>query len=216
LNVKLTTLPASRYVGVNRFDPIRFYDIPVLGRLYKRRVELCLSLCRGGERVLEVGFGSGVSFFNLAAMYGEVHGLDLTADTAAVAAMFAREGTELSLRNGDVLDMPYPDETFDTVLLISILEHLKPEALAAAFTEIRRVLKPGGQAVYGVPMDSLPMRLAFRALGFHIGEHHFSTARDVRLAAERLLKPVTVTDMHSPLRFLGPVYQTGHFTREAS
>lgn len=215
MNVKLKTLPASRYVGVNRFDPIRFYDIPVLGRMYKRRVELCLSLCRGGERVLEVGFGSGVSFFNLAAMYREVHGLDLTADTAAVAAMFAGEGIEVALRNGDVMDMPYPDGTFDTVLLISILEHLKPQTLGAAFTEIRRILKPAGQAVYGVPMDSLPMRLAFRAMGINIGEHHFSTARDVRLAAERILKPVAVADMLSPLPWLGPVYQTGHFTREA-
>ena len=59
---KLKLLPLSEYIGVNKNDPIRFYNLPVIGELYKKRVELCLSKCLGGENVLEVGFGSGVSF----------------------------------------------------------------------------------------------------------------------------------------------------------
>jgi len=39
------------------------------------------------------------------------------------------------------LKMPYADNYFDTVLLVSILEHLKPLELAQAFVEVNRVLK---------------------------------------------------------------------------
>src|SRR4030042_2559668 len=76
---KLKLLPYSEYAGVNRDDPLRFYFWPIIGRLYRRRVELCLGECAGGHRVLEVGFGSGGAFPNLSASYKEIYGLDLSA-----------------------------------------------------------------------------------------------------------------------------------------
>src|SRR5262249_40303023 len=76
----LQMLPKSAdYASANDNDPLRFYYWRVLGKLYRRRVELCLELLPGGERVLEVGFGSGVSFLNLSGLYREIYGLDLEA-----------------------------------------------------------------------------------------------------------------------------------------
>src|SRR4051812_16974878 len=124
---ELKLLPRGEYVGVNNEDPIRFYYWPVFGRLYRRRVEMCLDECRGGQRILEVGLGSGATIMNLKEKYQEIHGLDLTADVAKVRDVFKPHGVNTDLRNGSVLGMPYADDTFDTVLLISILEHLKPE-----------------------------------------------------------------------------------------
>ena len=46
--MSLKLLPVSSYVGVNRDDPIRFYAVPGLGRLYRRRVEMCLDELTGG------------------------------------------------------------------------------------------------------------------------------------------------------------------------
>ena len=66
-NPRLRMLPQSEYVAGDDDDPLRFYDWPLIGRLYRRRVELCLAECRGGERVLEVGFGAGVTFTRLVA-----------------------------------------------------------------------------------------------------------------------------------------------------
>ena len=180
---KLKLLPYRQYVGVNREDPIRFYHWPVIGPMYRRRIELCLAECRSGQRVLEVGFGSGVTFPNLHDLYPEIYGLDLTASVAEVKAMFAALQIETDLRNGDVLQMPFADDFFDTVLLISILEHLKPDRQIAAFQEIRRVLKPGGQVVYGVPIERSLMVFMFRLLGTNIREQHFSTEQDVLQAA---------------------------------
>ncbi len=209
----LKLLPAGRYVGVTRDDPIRFYHWPVLGAMYRRRVELCLAELRGGERILEVGFGSGVTFLNLRERYKEIHGLDLTASVEAVSAMFRSLGLETYLRNGNVLDMPYADEFFDAVLLISVLEHLKPERLVPAFREVRRVLKPGGQVVYGVPVERRFMTMMFRLLGYEIHEHHFSTEKDVSAAAGEALEKVHIVQMKNFLSLYSPVYEVGHFVK---
>lgn len=89
---KLKLLPAGQYRGVNEKDPIRYYYWPVFGTLYRRRVELALAECRGGDRILEIGFGTGLTFLNLAEMYREIHGLDLTADVPQGRASSMRLG----------------------------------------------------------------------------------------------------------------------------
>jgi len=209
----LRTLPIEKYEGVNRDDPIRFYRWPVLGAMYRRRVELCLAELQGGDRVLDIGFGSGITFLNLHDAYREIYGLDLTAAVEAVKAVFASVQIEVYLQNGSVLDMPYADSFFDAVLLVSILEHLKPEQLRPAFQEIRRVLKPGGQAVYGVPVERPLMALAFRLLGYDIRKYHFSTEKDVSAAAGSVLEQVKLVQMRSTPPVFGPVYEVGHLVK---
>ena len=208
----LKMLPIRQYAGVNRDDPIRFYHWPVIGRLYRRRIEMCLAECHGGARVLEVGFGSGVTFLNLHDLYAEIYGLDLTASIEEVSHTFAMLGIATHLQNGDVLHMPYADQFFDTVLLISILEHLKPDRLAPAFQEIKRVLKDGGQVIYGVPVERPLMVFMFRLLGTDIRAHHFSTEHDVSVAAHAVLAPVRITPLRS---LVGQVYDVGHFVKQA-
>lgn len=205
--------PRGSYRGVDRDDPLRFYYVPILGKMYRRRVELCLGECTGGDDVLEVGFGSGLTFLNLARMYRRIHGLDLTSSVDEVGALIRRHGIEADLVNGNVLEIPWDDESFDSVLLISILEHLRPEDLPRAFREIRRVLRPGGQVVYGVPRERPLMELAFRLLGYDIRRHHFSTEIDVRGAADELLQRVRLVAMRAIPSFFGTVYEVGHFRK---
>lgn len=213
---KLKLLPFRNYAGVKQDDPLRFYYWPVIGAMYRRRVELCLAECRGGQRILEIGFGSGVTFLNLYEQYKEIHGLDLNASAETVMTMFKAMNIETYLQNGDVLCMPYPDNFFDTVLLISILEHLKPEKLSDAFREIRRVLKPEGQAIYGVPVERKLMEAMFYLLGYRIRDHHFSTEKDVADVASRVLHKVRQIQMQSIPSLFGPVYETGHFVKYKS
>lgn len=207
---KLKLLPYNQYKGVNADDPIRYYFWPIFGPMYRRRVEMCLGECRGGQRVLEVGFGTGLAFLNLAEMYDEIYGIDLTASIPEVQSVFEPLGIRADLRQGSVLAMPYADETFDTVLLISILEHLKPHDLEQAFHEIWRVLKPGGQVVYGAPVGRPFMVFMFRLLGHDIRREHFSTEKDIAAAGERVFKKVRVIEMQS---LAGPVYNVGHFVK---
>ena len=210
---KLRLLPADQYKGVNQYDPIKYYYWPIFGRMYRRRVELALSECTGGERVLEVGFGTGLAFPNLHDTYKEIHGIDLTADIEAVKSVFMPMGIPLFLEKGDVLKMPYEDNFFDTVLLISILEHLKPMELEQAFAEIRRVLRPGGQMVYGTPVEKPFMVFMFRMLGHNIRDEHFSTEKEIAAAAYKVFSKGKVIPMKSIPPIAGAVYTVGNFIK---
>jgi ubiquinone/menaquinone biosynthesis C-methylase UbiE len=212
-NPKLKLLPSSEYIGVNRDDPIRFYSLPVFGGLYRRRVECCLAELSGGGRILEIGYGSGVTFLNLSEMYQEVHGLDLTADAESIQTFYQQRGVNTHLRKGSILEMPYLEDFFDSVLLISILEHLQPGDQARAFGEIARVMKPGGQVVFGIPCERPLMRAAFYLLGYDIRQHHFSTEADAANAARSVLHEVSITGMPGPLGLFGNVYEIGHFRK---
>ena len=160
-------------IRVSERDPIRFYSWPVVGSLYRRRMERCLEYLNHGDSVLEIGFGSGVALPYLTWKFSRVFGIDPESEIDAV------ENKRVHLRNGTVLNLPYVDDSFDAVLAISVLEHLKPYELDTACREIRRVLKPAGQFVYGVPIERKLMVFAFRLLGCKIREHHFSTEQDV-------------------------------------
>jgi ubiquinone/menaquinone biosynthesis C-methylase UbiE len=210
----LKLLPYRQYRGVRREYSVVFYYLPVFGRMYRRRVELCLAECKGGDSVLEVGFGSGLTFLNLNDLYKQIYGLDLSCDVAEVKQVFAPLGIRPDLRNGNVLEMPYPDNQFDTVLLISILEHLQPAELDRALSEIKRVLKPGGQIVYGVPVERPFMVAMFALLGYNIRKYHFSTEKDVAAAAAKHFKQVRVTPMKSTPAMFGNVYEIGHFVKQ--
>lgn len=209
----LIMLPVEEYVGVDRDDPIRQYQKPVFGKLYRRRVEMCLEQCSGGNRVLEVGYGTGVSFFNLAKKYREIHGVDLKANADKIASLFESKGLKVSLRQGSLLDLPYQDDFFDTVLLISILEHIHPQQLEKAFEEIRRVLRPGGQVVYGVPIESSFTRIGFLILGYDIRKHHFSTEKQILAAAKGKFSQKQIQNLFFPL-IRQKLYEVGHFIKD--
>jgi len=210
---KLKLLPADKYKGVNQYDPIKYYYWPVFGPMYRRRVELALGECTGGQRVLEVGFGTGLAFPNLHDLYTEIHGIDLTADIHAVRSVFDPIGIPLFLEKGNVENMPYQDNFFDTVLLVSILEHLKADELKQAFVEVRRVLKPGGQMVYGTPVEKPMMVFMFRVLGHDIREEHFSTEKEIAEAARNAFSTGHVIQMKSTPPIAGAVYEIGNFIK---
>lgn len=208
---RLELLPLRQYRGVNSADPLRFYYWPILGSLYRRRVEMCLASCQGGRRILEVGYGSGLSFLNLSRQYQEIHGLDLTVRAHEVAAVFRPHGINPFLLQGSVLSLPYENDSFDTVLLISILEHLRPSQQRPAMMEIERVLKPGGDVVIGIPIERGLMRTAFRLMGVDIRQHHFSTEVEVLSAARQLLGEGQVQSLSAP--GLGDLYRVGRFVK---
>lgn len=49
------------------------------------------------------------------------------------------------------VSLPVPEESFDTVFLIETIEHVLPSEVKAVFSQIRRVIRPGGRCVITVP-----------------------------------------------------------------
>lgn len=101
-----------------------------------------------GDRVLDLGSGAGNDCFIAASMVGEkgfVTGIDFTEEMVEKAEK-NRQQTGLSnikFIKGDIEDMPLPDHQFDVVISNCVL-NLVPDK-KKAFSEIFRVLKPGGQ-----------------------------------------------------------------------
>ncbi|MFZ5448421.1 MAG: arsenite methyltransferase [Thermodesulfobacteriota bacterium] len=101
-----------------------------------------------GETVLDLGSGAGIDVFlaaNKVGKQGRVIGVDLTADMVARGQQLAREYgyDNVEFRQGDIEHLPVTAKTVDVVISNCVI-NLTPDKLAS-FTEIHRVLKPGGR-----------------------------------------------------------------------
>jgi ubiquinone/menaquinone biosynthesis C-methylase UbiE len=92
---------------------------------------------------LEVAIGTGLNL-PLYASDVRLTGLDLSGGMLQIARDRARElGREVDLREGDAHELPFPDESFDSVVCTFSLCNI-PD-VDRALAEMKRVLKPGGR-----------------------------------------------------------------------
>ena len=78
---------------------------------------IALTQPQPGERVLDVGTGSGGLALLAARAGADVTGIDIAADGIARAAERAREeGVDVTFDVGDAQSLPYPDASFDVVV----------------------------------------------------------------------------------------------------
>lgn len=96
-----------------------------------------------GCKVLDVGCGGGFSCEFMAARGAKVFGIDQSQSCIAIAkAHAAASGFEIDYQHGFAESLLYPDNYFDVVLCVDVLEHVAD--LKQTISEIYRVLKPGG------------------------------------------------------------------------
>jgi len=179
----------------NKDDPVAYYYKLLTGWLYRKRLEIGMALL-GNEhrhRILEIGYGSGVLLPILAASCDELYGVDVHKNTPAVGAMLAVEGVQANLAVGNVLHLDYPQGMFDAVISLSVLEHLMPGDLTRALKEVRRVLRPGGVAVFGFPVRNVVTNAFYRLVGFNPMKLHPSAHREIVEAVQVSFKRIHVT-----------------------
>ncbi|MEV0325274.1 demethylmenaquinone methyltransferase [Micromonospora echinospora] len=125
-------------------------------RGWRRATRAALAL-EPGERVLDVGAGTGVSTEELARSGAYAVGADLSLGMLAAGR---RVRPEVPLLAGDALRLPFADATFDAVTISFALRNVsEPDA---ALRELARVTRPGGRLV--VCEFSTPTNLAFRTV----------------------------------------------------
>lgn len=111
---------------------------------------------REGQTLLDMGCGSGPFALFLAHHFSlRVEVLDV--DPKCIA--WQKRGAEkiglsapsFSATQGDSRSLPHPDGTFDVVLNLGSIEHIRDDGDAVAVREMARVLRPGGRAIVTVP-----------------------------------------------------------------
>jgi ubiquinone/menaquinone biosynthesis C-methylase UbiE len=162
---------------VGREDPLRYYYLPIVGHIFRARLEQALSLLSPPySSILELGYGSGILLPALAARGKEIHGADRDADPDEVAHAISRYSVNAQLTRQDARVLGYPDGRFDLVVAISLMEHIRD--VDTVLKEVSRVLKPGGEFLVGMPQSNILMSFLYRLIGWreastiHVTDYH--------------------------------------------
>ena len=94
-----------------------------------------------GERVLEIGCGTGCDLLQFAMHGAQAVGVDITSEHLRLAIQ--RVGQMAEVQQAEAVDLPFPDQSFDYVYSHGVLHHI--EEPRRVVEEIFRVLRPGGR-----------------------------------------------------------------------
>lgn len=134
----------SNNKAYRRYAPI--YDAVFGPILHQGRKRIVQGMdCQPGERILEVGVGTGLSL-PLYPRSVDVTGIDVSADMLKRARERVRRrglANVEAIREMDALNMDFPDARFDRTVVMYVVSCVAD--VRRLIDEIRRVTKPGGE-----------------------------------------------------------------------
>ena len=102
------------------------------------------------DRMVEIGYGSGIFLPELARRCKELHGVDVHEHGGEVAQILAKRNVKAMLHQADAgTEIPLESGFADCVVAVSSLEFIPN--LGRACREVRRILKPGGMFIVVTP-----------------------------------------------------------------
>jgi ubiquinone/menaquinone biosynthesis C-methylase UbiE len=175
----MTSYDSRRYALVNRWDSSHLDKVDrLLGSL-------------AGMQVLEVGCGVGHLTRRLAERGVDVVGIDANPQASEIS------GSE-RVRTMQAEDLDFDDRSFDVIISVHALEHIP--ALEAALTEMARVLRPGGRALFIYPAEpimglyAIPTSIILHGTPFRAREVHCQKLWPARLRS--MTEPLGWSETH--------------------
>ncbi|HOP46426.1 MAG TPA: class I SAM-dependent methyltransferase [Desulfobacteraceae bacterium] len=147
----------------------------VLHLMHLKSYETASEICMGKD-VLDWGCNVGYGMEILAKNAASVSGLDLS-ERAVIAARKRLGDKATQIHCYDGIRCAFANQSFDVVTSFQVLEHISD--YDTYFNEIRRVLKPGGLAVFATPNALLRLEPGMKPWNeFHIHEFAPSELRE--------------------------------------
>ncbi|MDG4798172.1 class I SAM-dependent methyltransferase [Micromonospora sp. WMMD1082] len=136
------------------YDPLT--RLAGVGRLHEQLLDR--ADLRRGQRLLEIGCGTGNLLQALGRRHPDIDALGIDPDPAALRRArrkAARRRLPIRYERAYAGELPLPDDSLDRVLSAYMLHHLDDDERTRALREVRRVLRPGGQ-LHVLDVDGTP------------------------------------------------------------
>lgn len=123
---------------------------------YFRKVELLTSETLGSDQIikaLEIGCGPGYSTQKISKILPKTVELEASEYVEALVGVAKKNNPGIKIWQEDIYQLKSKDNYYDLVYLLEVIEHLDHPKVA--LSEIKRVLRPGGYLIVGVPREPL-------------------------------------------------------------
>jgi len=146
----------SYIVDPRKFDHLGLYRSGIrrfISSFRLKSIERAVALQPKIQNVLDAGCGHGYTLAWIHSPYSQYIGVEINSNSVRLAKQRLEGKSNVNIFEGDITNLQFPSDTFDTVICTEVLEHLPNPELA--LQEINRVLKSGGRIITTVPFEYL-------------------------------------------------------------
>lgn len=204
--IKFNLPPQNLFKPTGPTDPLDYYYKPIVGKLYIKRIQAGLDMLTPPyNSVLEFGYGSGLLLPTINSFSKNLTAVDIDSEPAVVQPALNKLNINARLIKNDILKLALPEGSFDLIVAFSVFEHIKnPEPI---LNEMKRILKPGGRLLVGMPRVDKNMSRLFSLIGFNkIDEHHVANHQEFLIRAKKYFKLIKFSSLPSFLPLSGGLY----------
>lgn len=197
---RLNLLPPDALVKTGDVDHADWNHKFLLGTISRARFHLIKSLLgeKRGEKLLEIGYGSGVFLPELSKYADEIYGVDVHREMSKVSEKLAAYDVKVKeLTTGGAETMKWENGFFDAVVAVSALEFV--DDLDKVCEEVKRILKPSGSFFVVTPGQSPLLDFGLKILTGKSAKDDFADRREMILPT--LFKQFTVKKQLAYPRF---------------
>lgn len=164
------------------------------------------------NRILEIGTGSGIFLFELSKHCKELYACDIHAEMQSIRDLCKNHLIKAKVEQCPMEELKFPDEYFDAIIAISVLEFVND--IEKSFSEVKRVMKPGGVFLTICPQKSVLLDLVLKMYSQSNPDDEFKQSRKlVSFLAEKNFNIKIKRTFPPVLGKLFPVYNYYKLTK---
>jgi demethylmenaquinone methyltransferase/2-methoxy-6-polyprenyl-1,4-benzoquinol methylase len=130
---------------------------------------------RSGEKVLDVGCGTGDQAIYFAKKGAVVTGIDINQEMIS-CALKKKGGFNIHFQGGDATNLPFLEPVFDVAVISLVLHEIENKDRDKVISEMKRVVKKGGRLIFidfNCPLPKSMASFFVNLIEFFVGKQHW-------------------------------------------